>query len=204
MTARPSSTVNGTACHLAIQDQCSRGHTNPPVIWSRRHCVCDQTLSHNVLEWSNCMAGLLLSSAPVEQHGLFMQAGMSGLCIFRKACPSCLHILDVPSHFYKRKNGCHGAIASIRAAVCTSSSCYHRESKAVASMTVRVINNACRDLHQNIGRGEIGPGCFERLMADPRLDGLPLIMETPAQSEGPPIDFVQSLQQVRFGSTYAA
>lgn len=56
----------------------------------------------------------------------------------------------------------------------------------------------CSDLHQNIGRGEIGPGCFERLMADPRLDGLPLIMETPAQSEGPPIDFVQSLQQVYF------
>ena len=63
---------------------------------------------------------------------------------------------------------------------------------------------ACRDLHQNIGRGEIGPGCFERLMADPRLDGLPLIMETPAQSEGPPIDFVQSLQLVRFGLTSAA
>ena len=64
---------------------------------------------------------------------------------------------------------------------------------------VQAANAFClcrRDLHQNIGRGEIGPGCFQRLMADPRLEGIPLIMETPAQSEGPPIDFVQSLQQV--------
>jgi AP endonuclease-1 len=36
-----------------------------------------------------------------------------------------------------------------------------------------------RDLHQNIGMGELGLLAFANLMADPRLDGLPFILETP-------------------------
>ena len=35
------------------------------------------------------------------------------------------------------------------------------------------------DRHAHIGKGEIGPEAFERLMADPRLDGIPMILETP-------------------------
>lgn len=34
------------------------------------------------------------------------------------------------------------------------------------------------DRHQSIGKGEIGAECFRALMADPRLDGIPLILET--------------------------
>ena len=42
-----------------------------------------------------------------------------------------------------------------------------------------------RDRHENIGRGELGTGFFTVLMNDPRLDGVPLIMETPAQCTHP-------------------
>ena len=35
------------------------------------------------------------------------------------------------------------------------------------------------DRHAPIGKGEIGAEAFERLMADSRLDGIPLILETP-------------------------
>ncbi len=34
------------------------------------------------------------------------------------------------------------------------------------------------DRHQSIGKGLIGEECFRALMADPRLDGIPLILET--------------------------
>eukprot|EP00741_Cyanophora_paradoxa_P012165 tig00020603_g11753.t1 len=36
-----------------------------------------------------------------------------------------------------------------------------------------------RDRHENIGRGHIGLEAFRWLMADPRFDGLPLVLETP-------------------------
>lgn len=35
------------------------------------------------------------------------------------------------------------------------------------------------DRHELLGRGQIGGHFFERLMADPRFDGIPLILETP-------------------------
>ena len=35
------------------------------------------------------------------------------------------------------------------------------------------------DRHESIGKGTIGAGFFERLMADPRMDGIPMILETP-------------------------
>jgi deoxyribonuclease-4 len=37
-----------------------------------------------------------------------------------------------------------------------------------------------RDRHANLGRGRIGSRLFSRLAADPRLGGLPLIVETPS------------------------
>jgi deoxyribonuclease-4 len=36
------------------------------------------------------------------------------------------------------------------------------------------------DRHESIGRGCIGPDFFRRLMADPRFDDMPIILETPA------------------------
>lgn len=35
------------------------------------------------------------------------------------------------------------------------------------------------DRHAPLGQGAIGTGCFELLMADPRFDNIPLILETP-------------------------
>lgn len=35
------------------------------------------------------------------------------------------------------------------------------------------------DRHASLGAGTVGRGFFERLMADPRLDGIPFILETP-------------------------
>ncbi|CAL8465482.1 g5018 [Coccomyxa elongata] len=50
-----------------------------------------------------------------------------------------------------------------------------------------------RDRHENVGRGMIGIKMFECIMADPRLDGIPLIMETPVQETGPAINYKKSL-----------
>jgi len=41
------------------------------------------------------------------------------------------------------------------------------------------------DRHETLGNGEIGIGVFERLMADPRLDNIPLILETPDEALWP-------------------
>ncbi|MBQ7696542.1 MAG: deoxyribonuclease IV [Lentisphaeria bacterium] len=38
------------------------------------------------------------------------------------------------------------------------------------------------DRHESLGRGAIGIGCFERLLQDPRTDGIPLILETPDEN----------------------
>lgn len=38
------------------------------------------------------------------------------------------------------------------------------------------------DRHESLGRGAIGIGCFERLLQDPRTDGIPLILETPDET----------------------
>ncbi len=40
-----------------------------------------------------------------------------------------------------------------------------------------------RDRHANLGRGEIGSGLFRRLVADRRLFGVPMILETPMGEE---------------------
>lgn len=36
-----------------------------------------------------------------------------------------------------------------------------------------------RDRHANLGEGEIGPGLFRRLMGEPRLSRVPMVLETP-------------------------
>lgn len=41
------------------------------------------------------------------------------------------------------------------------------------------------DRHESIGKGEIGIDCFLRIMADPRFDGIPLILETPDEAIWP-------------------
>ncbi len=47
------------------------------------------------------------------------------------------------------------------------------------------------DRHAPLGEGTIGAGAFSRLMADPRADGIPLILETPDVSRWP--DVIASL-----------
>lgn len=41
-----------------------------------------------------------------------------------------------------------------------------------------------QDRHANLGAGHLGLGCFERLLHDQRLVGLPLLLETPLGSDG--------------------
>lgn len=41
------------------------------------------------------------------------------------------------------------------------------------------------DRHESLGAGEIGIGCFDRIAADPRFDGIPLILETPVSDLWP-------------------
>lgn len=41
-----------------------------------------------------------------------------------------------------------------------------------------------RDRHANIGRGRLGRAAFRRLLREPRLDGLPMILETPLGGDG--------------------
>lgn len=41
-----------------------------------------------------------------------------------------------------------------------------------------------RDRHANIGHGHIGLEAFRLIMNDPRLDGLPMVLETPRDEEG--------------------
>ena len=39
------------------------------------------------------------------------------------------------------------------------------------------------DRHENIGKGKIGSKAFQRLMKDPRFDGIPMILETPCVTD---------------------
>ena len=38
------------------------------------------------------------------------------------------------------------------------------------------------DRHESLGKGAIGENFFRMLMADPRMDNIPLILETPDES----------------------
>lgn len=52
------------------------------------------------------------------------------------------------------------------------------------------------DRHASVGKGTIGAAFFERLMRDPRMDGIPLILETPDPALWPEeIRWLQSLAQ---------
>ena len=50
-----------------------------------------------------------------------------------------------------------------------------------------------KDRHENVAKGLIGHDCFAFIMNDSRFNGIPLIMETPVQCEGPNIDYKLSL-----------
>lgn len=54
-----------------------------------------------------------------------------------------------------------------------------------------------KDRHENVGQGEIGPGCFERLIYDQRTAGRPMIVETPMGDDDlghrRDLDFLRSL-----------
>jgi deoxyribonuclease-4 len=39
------------------------------------------------------------------------------------------------------------------------------------------------DRHAHIGRGEIGEAAFRRLLRDPRLRGVPMVLETPKEND---------------------
>jgi len=50
------------------------------------------------------------------------------------------------------------------------------------------------DRHENIGKGQIGLDCFRFVMNDKRLQGIPLILETPATvSDEKEIELLYSL-----------
>lgn len=54
-----------------------------------------------------------------------------------------------------------------------------------------------KDRHENVGQGEIGPGCFERLIYDERAARRPMIVETPMgdddQGHRRDLEFLRSL-----------
>ena len=53
-----------------------------------------------------------------------------------------------------------------------------------------------RDRHANIGAGEIGEDGFRALLHEPRLDGLPFILEVPGAGGGPDAEQVATLKRL--------
>lgn len=53
-----------------------------------------------------------------------------------------------------------------------------------------------KDRHAEIGRGELGSGAFESIMRDPRLQGVPRVIETP-KGDDPPRADLRNLQRLR-------
>lgn len=49
------------------------------------------------------------------------------------------------------------------------------------------------DRHENIGKGQIGLEGFRRIMAEPRFDGIPMILETPAANYASEIKILNKL-----------
>jgi deoxyribonuclease IV len=56
-----------------------------------------------------------------------------------------------------------------------------------------------RDRHANIGAGQIGEEGFRALLREPRLAGLPFILEVPGAGDGPDAEQVQVLQRLARG-----
>jgi len=57
-----------------------------------------------------------------------------------------------------------------------------------------------RDRHENIGEGTLGKPVFERIVNDPRLNGLPLIIETPGfDGKGPDQRNIEILKELIHG-----
>jgi deoxyribonuclease-4 len=57
------------------------------------------------------------------------------------------------------------------------------------------------DRHAHIGRGEIGEAAFRRLLRDPRLRGIPMVLETPKENDMDPVNLavLRRLAGVRSG-----
>ena len=59
-----------------------------------------------------------------------------------------------------------------------------RRLKVIHANDSKVPLGAKVDRHQQIGLGHLGTKTFQRLLADPRLDGRPFILETPKGKNG--------------------
>jgi len=57
------------------------------------------------------------------------------------------------------------------------------------------------DRHAHIGQGEIGEAAFRRLLRDPRLRGIPMVLETPKENDMDPVNLavLRRLAGVQFG-----
>jgi deoxyribonuclease-4 len=56
------------------------------------------------------------------------------------------------------------------------------------------------DRHEHIGRGEIGLEAFRLLLTDPRLEGVPILLETPKEGEMDPVNLA-ALRGAEAGKT---
>lgn len=54
--------------------------------------------------------------------------------------------------------------------------------KAMHINDSKVDLNSKRDRHENIGKGKIGLKAFQMIMNDSRLNGMPLVLETPVEN----------------------
>lgn len=125
-----------------------------------------------------------------EQHfrlGALPFCIMLGFCL-HETCLSFQHICNLDLH----------SVESRKAAMSGSSMRLHHAASypkpEVSSSMAYICVCACRDRHENIGRGLIGSGCFQRLMNDNRFVNIPLIMETPMQCAGPKLNYDVSLR----------
>jgi endonuclease IV len=59
-----------------------------------------------------------------------------------------------------------------------------------------------RDLHENIGRGQVGPAAFAALLCHPVTAGVPFVVETPGDEQGQVKD-IATLRALRDASQAA-
>ena len=69
----------------------------------------------------------------------------------------------------------------------------HDTSKTYSAIVVSGKLGCHRDLHANIGQGELGIITFKRLMNDPRFDNIPMLLETPDDDDTKWIKLLNSL-----------
>ena len=69
--------------------------------------------------------------------------------------------------------------------------------KLVHGNDSRAAFNSNRDRHEHIGRGEIGAGCFEAIVAHPFLGTLDLIVETPPPDVARDVEILKKMRDGR-------